>query len=39
MPGVKYQISGGVFSTRLILDTYTYQVTTACVRQLMGHVT
>ena len=39
MPGIKCQISGGVFSTIPILDTYTYWVTTACVRQSTGHVT
>jgi len=39
MPGIKCQISVGVFSTSPILDTYTYRVTTTCIRQSTGHVT
>ena len=36
---IKCQISGGVFRTSPILDTYTYRVTTTCVRQSTGHET
>jgi len=36
--GVRYQVSGGVYRTSPILNTYTYRITTSCVRQSTCYV-